>query len=122
LNYQEKSRGCTFLWDISPTAPKEDLFRIAANTNHEFGQMIAVVKAAELLELVDTPKRMVVLTDIGARYVEAGPDEGKAIWRQQLLTLRLFQEACDLVKRLGEVEQDQFVPEGVGDFHLGSSN
>jgi len=85
---------------------REDLFRIASSTNHEFGQMIAVAKAAELLDLVDTPKRMVVLTDIGARYVAAGPDERKSIWRKQLLTLRLFQEACDLVKRLGEVEQD----------------
>ena len=39
-------------------------------------------------------------------FVAAGPDERKAIWRKQLLTLRLFQEVRDLVKRHGEVEQD----------------
>jgi len=84
---------------------KEDLFRIAADTNREFGHMIAVTKAAEMLDLVDTPKRLVVLTDVGSSYVSATPDERKGIWRKQLLTLLLFKEVSDLVRRLGEVER-----------------
>src|SRR5205823_6553693 len=36
---------------------KEDVFRIAADTNREFGRTITVVKAAELLDFVDTFKR-----------------------------------------------------------------
>jgi NitT/TauT family transport system ATP-binding protein len=83
----------------------EDLFRIAADTNREFGRMISVTKAAEMLDLVDTPKRLVVLTDVGTRFVGAGPDERHVIWRTQLLGLRLFQEVQALVQRLGEVDQ-----------------
>src|SRR5262249_30666853 len=39
----------------------EELFRIAADTNREFGDIIKTVRAAEMLEFVDTPKRMVIL-------------------------------------------------------------
>jgi NitT/TauT family transport system ATP-binding protein len=72
---------------------KEDLFRIAADTNQEFGVVINIVKAGEMLDLLDTPKRLVVLTPEGERFVKATPFERKSIWREQLLKLRLFQEA-----------------------------
>jgi NitT/TauT family transport system ATP-binding protein len=50
---------------------REDVFRIALATNQEFGRVIAVVKAAELLDLVDTPKRIVELTASGKAFVAA---------------------------------------------------
>jgi NitT/TauT family transport system ATP-binding protein len=78
---------------------KEDLFRIAADTNRPFDRMITVVKAAELLDFVDTPKRMVVLEPDGQRFVKATPQERKAIWREQLLKLRLFRDFRDLLAR-----------------------
>jgi NitT/TauT family transport system ATP-binding protein len=84
---------------------REDLFRIAADTNREFGEMIAIAKAAELLDLVETPKRMVVSTELGTAFEQAGPPERKAIWRAQLMSLRIFQEVSDLISRLGEVEE-----------------
>src|SRR5207237_10400178 len=34
-----------------------DVFQFAADTNREFGHLIAIVKAAEMLDFVDTPKR-----------------------------------------------------------------
>jgi len=69
---------------------REDVFRIAADTNREFGRVITVVEATELLNFVDTPKRMVVLDRAGKRLVQAGMDERKAIFREQLLQLQLF--------------------------------
>src|SRR5207253_120529 len=36
---------------------KEGLFRIAADTNQEFGRVIGIVIAAEMLDFVDTPKQ-----------------------------------------------------------------
>lgn len=69
---------------------KEELFRIASDTDREFGYVINVVKAAELLDLVDTPKRLVVLDTVGIRLVKATPEARKAIWREQLLKLGLF--------------------------------
>jgi NitT/TauT family transport system ATP-binding protein len=68
----------------------EDVFRIAAETGREFGQVLTVVKAAELLDLVDTPRRQVVLTAAGRAFVAASPGERKASWRRKLLELRIF--------------------------------
>src|SRR5262245_56438092 len=41
---------------------RQDVFRIAADTHREFGRMITVVKAAEILDFVDTPRSLVVLS------------------------------------------------------------
>jgi len=78
---------------------REDIFRIAQDTQCEFGHMISIVEAAELLELVDTPRRLVVLEPIGERFVRAGPEERKTIWRQQLLQLRLFRIVHEALMR-----------------------
>jgi NitT/TauT family transport system ATP-binding protein len=85
---------------------KEDLFRIAADTNHEFGVVIAVVKAGEMLDFLDTPRRLVVLTPLGERFVNASPVERKALWQQQLLELRLFQEVRAMLTAEGSVSRD----------------
>jgi NitT/TauT family transport system ATP-binding protein len=78
---------------------KEDVFRIAADTHHEFGRTIAVVKAAEMLDFVDTPRRLVALEPEGLRFVRAGVEERKGLWRQALLRLRLFRDLGDVLKR-----------------------
>ena len=77
----------------------EDLFRIAADTSRRFDQMIAVVKAAELVDLVDTPKRRVVLAALGRRFLTADAAEQKRIWRERLLTLRLIRDVNELLAR-----------------------
>ncbi|MHB8873674.1 MAG: ABC transporter ATP-binding protein [Myxococcaceae bacterium] len=78
---------------------KQELFRIASDTDREFGTVINVVKAAELLDLVDTPKRMVELAADGVRLVKASPEDRKVIWREQLLKQGLFQEVRDALDR-----------------------
>src|SRR6266550_4468162 len=78
---------------------KEDVFRIAAAANKEFGHIIAVVKAAEMLNFVDTPKSTVILEPLGKRFVQASAADRKAVWREQLLTLSLFREIHDVLRR-----------------------
>jgi NitT/TauT family transport system ATP-binding protein len=78
---------------------KEDVFRIAGAANKEFGHVIAVVKAAEMLNFVDTPKSTVILEPLGKRLVQAPAEDRKAIWREQLLTLSLFREIHDVLRR-----------------------
>jgi NitT/TauT family transport system ATP-binding protein len=78
---------------------KEDVFRIALETNQEFGRVIAIVKAAEMLDFVDTPKRMVELTTSGTRLVRAGAEERQTLWRSALLTIRLFRELAEVLSR-----------------------
>jgi NitT/TauT family transport system ATP-binding protein len=74
----------------------ENLFRVAAETGREFGKVITVVKAAELLGFVDTPKQAVVLDGPGRSFVKASPAERKGVWRTALLGLRLFREAYEV--------------------------
>jgi NitT/TauT family transport system ATP-binding protein len=82
---------------------RQDIFRIASETNREFGQLITVVEAGEMLNLVDTPRRVVVLDTEGIRFVKANATERQTIWREQLLKLRLFSEIhATLRTRSGE--------------------
>ena len=67
-----------------------NLFDIDAITDYDFGRTIAVAKGAEMLDLVDTPKNDVVLTDFGRRMVSASAAERPALLRAELLTLGTF--------------------------------
>jgi NitT/TauT family transport system ATP-binding protein len=78
---------------------KEDLYRIAADTHIEYGYMLNVVKAAEMLDFVDTPKRLVVLEPDGQQFVKATPEGRKPLWREHLLRLRLFRDLLDVLQR-----------------------
>ncbi len=78
---------------------KQEIFRIAAETNRPYDQMIRVVRAAEMLDLVDTPRRIVQLEPAGQKFVKAGPEERKVIWRGQLLKLRLYQTVNELLQK-----------------------
>ncbi|MGZ7041762.1 MAG: ABC transporter ATP-binding protein [Thermoanaerobaculia bacterium] len=85
LEYLDANRG------------RDEIFGIASATDHEFGTIIAIVKAAEMLGFVDTPRDAVILTSDGRRLVRADADARKAIWREQLLKLRLFQDVWGLL-------------------------
>jgi NitT/TauT family transport system ATP-binding protein len=78
---------------------KEEVFRIASDTNREFGRLMNIVQAAEMLDFVDTPKRMVVLDTAGKQFIKAMPEARQAIWREQLLKLRLFRDLYNLLQR-----------------------
>jgi NitT/TauT family transport system ATP-binding protein len=74
---------------------RDDVFRITAETNREFGRVLTLVKAAEMLDLVDTPKRLAVLTPEGRAFVRAGADERKDLWKKKLLEMRIFTDVRD---------------------------
>ena len=81
----------------------DELFRIVSDTRKEFGRVITVVKAAEMLDFVDTPKRLVLLEPEGHRFLKAEtPEARKAIWRERLLKLRLFSDLAGVIQRQGK--------------------
>ncbi len=91
---------------------REDLFRIAHDTGRQLGPLIEVVEAAELLNFVDTPKRLVVLDSDGRRYLAAPPADRPAVWREELLKLKLFRDVHDALRRHpGEAVPRMFVLE-----------
>jgi NitT/TauT family transport system ATP-binding protein len=80
---------------------REDVFRIAEDTDRSFDKAINVVNAAELLGLVDTPHRAVVLSPSGLRFVRAPRTERRAIWREHLLSVKIFQQVREATRRTG---------------------
>jgi NitT/TauT family transport system ATP-binding protein len=78
---------------------EETVVRIAADKNREFAHVVFIVKAAELLGFATTPLHMAALAPEGKRFVEATPDERRTLWRDRLLTLRLFREVYELLQR-----------------------
>ncbi len=92
---------------------KDDIFRLASYSNQEFGVLINIVKAAELLDLVETPKREIFFTDIGKKFIGSSPDDGKIIWRQQLTTLRIFRHVYNILKASpkGRVSKEDIIEE-----------
>ena len=76
----------------------EELFRIATDAHQEFGHLITVVKAVEMLSWVDTPGRTVKLTPAGREYLKASETERRAMWKKQLLELRLFQRLVEVMR------------------------
>ncbi len=83
---------------------KENVFAIASNLGREFGHVITVVKAAEMLDFVDTPKQMVILSNVGQHFVKATPQEQQMMWRDEVMKLRLFHEIHATLERQPEHE------------------
>jgi NitT/TauT family transport system ATP-binding protein len=89
-----------------------DLFQVAHDTHGTFVEVLTTVKGAEMLELVETPQRLVRLTPLGQRFVRSGMEERKPLWRAQLLKLGLFRAVRDLLEMgRGEVGRDAVIRE-----------
>jgi len=67
-----------------------NIYDISDEIEKDFGETIAIVKAAEILELVDTPKNDVELTALGRRFYEGSREERQKIFPEQIYKLRLF--------------------------------
>jgi len=76
-----------------------DVFELSAHIGKEFGETIGIVKAAEMLGLVDTPKDDVRTTQLGWYFLAAPQPARKTLFRQAIMKLRLFQL---LMQRLEE--------------------
>ncbi len=85
---------------------KADVFHLVEHIGQEFGRVLAVTKAAELLDLVDTPKQDVVLTPDGKRFLAASVPERKAMFRERVAGLRIFHDVLQLIERADEHAAD----------------
>jgi NitT/TauT family transport system ATP-binding protein len=76
-----------------------DIFDLSQKIGKDFGQTLYLVKAAELLDLVDTPKQTVVLTDSGRLFVEGDINVRKGMLHSLFNDLRIVQQVSDLLKQ-----------------------
>lgn len=75
-----------------------DVFRLDGLTDYDFGHTLAVVKAGEMLDFLDTPKNRVVLTPLGSKFLDADINGRKALLNQQLQKLGIFRFVLQVLK------------------------
>jgi NitT/TauT family transport system ATP-binding protein len=68
-----------------------NVYDLSTRIAKEFGETIAIVKAAEMLDLIDTPKDDVLMTQAGWYFLAAPAPARKTFFRQAIMKLRLFQ-------------------------------
>jgi NitT/TauT family transport system ATP-binding protein len=86
-----------------------NIYDIADEIGKEFGETIALVKAAEILDFIDTPKDMVRFTELGRRFVAADRLGQRAIFAEQVYKLRLFHIIIALLKEYEEVQSQDVI-------------
>jgi NitT/TauT family transport system ATP-binding protein len=86
-----------------------NIYDISDEIGKEFGETISLLKAAEILELIDTPKDEVRFTELGRRFVAADPAGRRAIFAEQVFKLRLFHIIIALLHEYDEVEADRVI-------------
>lgn len=69
---------------------RDDGYKIARDLQFKFGDLLKVMKAAEILGLVATPDGDVVLEPLGRQFLEGDMNQRKLILREQLKKQGLF--------------------------------
>jgi len=75
-----------------------DVFTLDQMTDYDFGRTLAVVKAGEMLDFLDTPRNWVLLTDIGREFLASDINGRKAIFNRQLRQLGTFQFVINILQ------------------------
>lgn len=79
------------LLSLLEDAPQDvSVYDLSADLGREFGEIIALVQAAEILGLAETPGKHVRLSKLGERFQAAHRSERRAIFSKQLESLPLF--------------------------------
>ncbi len=93
------SRIIGLLKVLDDAGGRYDIFRLAREINYEFGEILKVVKAAEMLELVVTPAADAVLTARGKEVLKAKVNARKKLLREQIKQLPLFRTVVEALLR-----------------------
>ena len=103
------SRVLGLLETLDDRGGREPVGRLARDLHIEFGELLSVVKAAEMLGLADTPGTDVVLQPAGKRTMELPMNEKKRTIREKIRTLPLFAAIETLLRR----QEEQRLPKDV---------
>jgi NitT/TauT family transport system ATP-binding protein len=79
-----------------------DIFDFAEEVDQEFGKLVLVAKAAEMLDLVDTPKHNVLLTETGITFATSDHAIRQNVFREQLVKLHIFSWVLKLLQNAPE--------------------
>ena len=94
---------------LRDTPDLTNIYDISNEIGKEFGETIGIVKAAEILELVDTPKNDVRLTELGQSFLSADRIGRRLIFSDQIHNLRIFHIIIEYLRLQDKVEADQIL-------------
>lgn len=103
------SRVLGLLETLDDRGGREAVGRLARDLHIEFGELLSVVKAAEMLELVETPGPEVVLRDSGRRTMELPMNEKKRAICEKIRRLPLFAAVERILRR----QEDLSLPKDI---------
>ena len=88
----------------------ESIFALATRLKKDFSTFLSVIKAAELIDLVETPGQSVRLTKAGIAFQKADPKQRKKMMHDLLLELKIFRHIYDKIEH---ADQKEITEEGV---------
>lgn len=77
---------------------REELFALARDLHMPFSEVLLVIKAAEMLALIDTPGHEAQLTAFGKKVLAAPMKEKKQALGAQMMKLNVFQHIVKLLQ------------------------
>lgn len=77
---------------------KEDIYKLAAELQMDAGEILQVIRGAELLGLVNTPGGDVVIEALGEKVSRSRINARKQIIKDQLAMIPVFKELTDYMK------------------------
>src|SRR5437016_4845757 len=92
---------------IDDAGGRYDVFRLTRDINYEFGEILQVIKAAELLDLVVTPGADVVLTGTGSALLRAKVNARKKLLKEQIRRLPIFKTVLEVLQRSEDRRADE---------------
>jgi NitT/TauT family transport system ATP-binding protein len=84
----------------------DNIYDIANEIGTDFGETISLVKAAEILEFVNTPKDEVQFTELGKNFIAADNETRPIIFAEQVKKLRLFHIILGYLEVQSEVDRE----------------
>lgn len=116
------SRIVGLLEVLDDAGGRYDVFRLAREVNFEFGEILHVIKAAELLDLVVTPGADVVLTGTGSALLRAKVNARKKLLKEQIKKLPIFRTVIDALNRTEDKRANESVFLQIFALHLPAEN
>jgi len=82
----------------------ESIYGLATQLKKDFSTFLSVIKAAELIDLVETPGQTVRLTKAGIAFQKADTKQRKKMMHDLLLELKIFRHVLDKIEYSAEKE------------------
>jgi NitT/TauT family transport system ATP-binding protein len=85
----------------------ESIFALTQRLKRDFSTFLSVIKAAELIGLVETPGQTVRRTAKGNEFRQADPRQRKALMHDLLLDLKIFRHFADRIDHAEEKQLEE---------------